>query len=141
MTIRTRLITASFVAIPIALAGQGQGIDPAQLLKPLADQWPTHNGDYSGKRYSALKQIDQTTVKNLTLAWVAQLNEGAGSAFGFDTIFGFTSKKSIKSVMNKAWSAMLENVEKTAWIFVLVPAIAPARKVRVPKLRPPLMVL
>jgi alcohol dehydrogenase (cytochrome c) len=83
MNIRTLCITASFFAMPMALAGQGKGIDPEQLLKPLADEWPTHNGDYSGKRYSALKQINQTTVKNLTLAWVAQLNEGPGTPFGF----------------------------------------------------------
>ena len=82
MTIRTRLITASFVAIPIALAGQGQGIDPAQLLKPLADQWPTHNGDYSGKRYSRLTQINQSNVKHLTLAWAARVTAGANAGGG-----------------------------------------------------------
>ena len=75
-------MTASLVAMPIVGLGQGKGIDPAQLLKPLADEWPTHNGDYSGKRYSALKQVNQTTVKNLTLAWVTRLNEGAGNNFG-----------------------------------------------------------
>ncbi len=83
MTIKRLLLTASLVMMPIALGGQGRGIAPEELLKPLADQWPTHNGDYSGKRYSALKQINQATVKNLTLAWVAQLNEGPGNTFGF----------------------------------------------------------
>src|SRR3954463_8595121 len=82
MTLKRLLITASFVAMPIVLVGQGKGIDPAELLKPLADQWPTHNGDYSGRRYSALKQIDQTTVKNLSLAWVSQLSEGSAAPFG-----------------------------------------------------------
>jgi alcohol dehydrogenase (cytochrome c) len=83
MTMKRLFITVSLAAMPIMLLGQGKGIDPAQLLKPLADEWPTHNGDYSGKRYSALKQVNQTTVKNLTLAWVARLKEGAGNNFGF----------------------------------------------------------
>ena len=60
------------------LAAQGRGLDPAELLKPLGDQWPTYSGDYSGKRYSSLKQINQTTVKNLTLAWTVRLTDGPG---------------------------------------------------------------
>jgi alcohol dehydrogenase (cytochrome c) len=83
MTIKPILITASLLLLPVALGGQGQGIDPAQLLKPLAESWPTHNGDYSGRRYSALKQIDRSTVKTLTLAWVTQLNDGPGGGGGF----------------------------------------------------------
>ena len=82
MTIKPFLLTASLVALPIVLAGQGRGIAPEELLKPLGEQWTTHNGDYSGRRYSALKQIDQTTVKNLTLAWVTQVSEGNASPFG-----------------------------------------------------------
>ena len=82
MTIKPFLLTASLVALPIVLAGQGRGIAPEDLLKPLGEQWTTHNGDYSGRRYSALKQIDQTTVKNLTLAWVTQVSEGNASPFG-----------------------------------------------------------
>ena len=82
MTIKPFLLTASLVALPVVLAGQGRGIAPEDLLKPLGEQWTTHNGDYSGRRYSALKQIDQTTVKNLTLAWVTQVSEGNASPFG-----------------------------------------------------------
>ena len=33
-------------------------VTPADLLKPLKDSWPTYNGDYSGKRYSALAQVN-----------------------------------------------------------------------------------
>jgi len=82
MTIKPLLITASLVLLPVALGGQGKGIDPAELLKPLGESWPTHNGDYSGRRYSALTQIDRSTVKALSLAWVAQLNDGPGNAGG-----------------------------------------------------------
>ncbi|SPE38730.1 Pyrrolo-quinoline quinone [Candidatus Sulfopaludibacter sp. SbA3] len=35
--------------------------------------WPTYNGDYSGRRYSPLSQINQGNVNQLTVAWVAQM--------------------------------------------------------------------
>ena len=84
MTFSKKLLLVSPVLLlPVVLMGQGRGLDPAQLLKPLSDSWPTYNGDYSGKRYSLLTQINQTTVKNLTLAWTvrltgATLNAGGG---------------------------------------------------------------
>jgi alcohol dehydrogenase (cytochrome c) len=85
MTRNGILLSISLVLVPAVLAGQGRGVDPSELLKPLADSWLTHSGDYSGRRYSALKQIDRTTVKNLTLAWVAPLTDGPGNMgpFGF----------------------------------------------------------
>jgi alcohol dehydrogenase (cytochrome c) len=84
MTLKKILITAALAASPILLAGQGRGLDPATLLKPLGNEWPTYNGDYSGKRYSALTQINQTTVKHLTLAWYTRLTGGSlNNAGGF----------------------------------------------------------
>src|SRR6185295_12338956 len=49
-------------------------------LKPLANDWPTYSGDYSGRRYSALTEVNQANVKNLTLAWVSHLTGGLPSA-------------------------------------------------------------
>ena len=83
MRLTTLLLTAGLATLPILAGGQGRGVDPARLLKPLSDAWPTYSGDYTGKRYSTLKQINQATVRNLTLAWVARLNEGPGDAGGF----------------------------------------------------------
>ena len=37
-----------------------QGLNPATLVKPLSDSWPTYSGDYSGRRYSALTHINQS---------------------------------------------------------------------------------
>ena len=48
------------------------GLDPASILKPLGESWPTYSGDYTGRRYSSLTQINQTSVKNLGLAWVSR---------------------------------------------------------------------
>jgi alcohol dehydrogenase (cytochrome c) len=89
---RTRrvLLTAAWLAAPVWLIAQEQalppgnqgGLDPAAILKPLADSWPTYSGDYTGRRYSALTQINQSTVKSLTLAWVAKIVGGLPGGAG-----------------------------------------------------------
>jgi alcohol dehydrogenase (cytochrome c) len=61
-----------------------QGLDPALLTKPATDAWPTYGGDYSQRRYSVLKQINQTNIKDLTLAWTSSMPMGAGGSFGPD---------------------------------------------------------
>ena len=83
MTLKTFALTTTLILAPVLLTGQGQGqggLDPAALLKPLAETWPTYSGDYTGRRYSALTQVNQTTVKNLTLAWVGRVTPGAPPA-------------------------------------------------------------
>jgi alcohol dehydrogenase (cytochrome c) len=75
----TKLLTLSAWLLPAALFAQGNGVSPEDLLKPLKESWPTYNGDYSGQRYSALKQVDRSTVKNLSLAWMTRVNPGGES--------------------------------------------------------------
>jgi alcohol dehydrogenase (cytochrome c) len=65
-----RLALSSGVALAIGAGLIAQGLDPAMLLKPPADSWPTYRGDYSGQHYSRLKQITTANVHQLTLAWV-----------------------------------------------------------------------
>jgi alcohol dehydrogenase (cytochrome c) len=78
MKLRQLLLTAPFMLFGAMLTGQGgRGVEPADLLKPLKDSWPTYSGDYSGKRYSALDQINQSNVKDLTLAWMSRVTPGA----------------------------------------------------------------
>ena len=82
-----RLVVLIAIAASSVLVAQETGLDPADILKPLGDSWPTYSGDYSGRRYSSLTQINQSNVKNLTLAWTARLTSGPGgpalpSAFG-----------------------------------------------------------
>ena len=76
----TRTIAGLLVVASIGLAARTEtGLDPATILKPLADSWPTYSGDYTGKRYSSLAQVNQTTVKNLSLAWLSRgFVEGSG---------------------------------------------------------------
>ena len=100
MTRTTRtLLTVSLLAAPVFLAAQAPapalppgnqgGLDPAAILKPLADSWPTYSGDYTGRRFSALTQINQSTVKSLTLAWVSKLTGGLPTAGGAGRGGGF----------------------------------------------------
>src|SRR5580704_3905648 len=53
-------------------SASAQGLDPAALLKPATDAWPTYNGDYSGRRFSTLDQINAGNINSLTLAWALQ---------------------------------------------------------------------
>ena len=66
-----RLLAAAFVCVLTGLAADG--LDPSALLRPPTDTWPTYNGDYSGRRYSTLSQINQSNVQQLSVAWVAQM--------------------------------------------------------------------
>jgi len=51
-------------------------LDPASLTKPLGDAWPTFSGDYTGRRYSSLTQLNRLNVRNLSLAWTMRLATG-----------------------------------------------------------------
>src|SRR5260221_13739988 len=76
------MVPVALLAQPVGRLGaatssvEGQapagGLDPATLLKPLGASWPTYSGDYTGRRYSSLTQINQTSGKNLGLAWLAR---------------------------------------------------------------------
>jgi len=65
------LVTALAVGAPAT----AQGLDPAALLRPSADSWPTYHGDYSGQRHSALTQITPDNVRQLALAWAFQTGQ------------------------------------------------------------------
>src|SRR5260370_29036245 len=72
-------ILTSLMFVPALLIGQS-GLDPADMLKPLKDQWTSYSGDLTGKRYSALKLINNNTAKNLSLKWVASnITTGCGA--------------------------------------------------------------
>ena len=68
---RFRLLLAIAIAAPCVQA-HAQGLDPALLHEPPVKSWPTYNGDYSGRRFSELKQINSSNVQNLSLAWASR---------------------------------------------------------------------
>ncbi|MGA3257268.1 MAG: acido-empty-quinoprotein group A [Bryobacteraceae bacterium] len=77
---RTFLLTALALVPQLALA---QGLDPKalSLFNPPADAWPTYNGDYSGRRYSPLRQIDASNLGSLGIAWMYRIS-GVGPLRG-----------------------------------------------------------
>jgi alcohol dehydrogenase (cytochrome c) len=77
MTPKKILLHLPLLFCAVAALGQGAGVTPQDLLQPLKDSWPTYNGDYTGKRYSLLTQVNRSNVKNLTLGWMTQLTQGA----------------------------------------------------------------
>ena len=78
MTLRTTSV-AALALLPVSLAAQF--LDPSVLKKPNAtDAWPTYHGDYSGKRYSILDQINKANVGTLTLSWAFRALATATSA-------------------------------------------------------------
>ena len=57
-------------------------LPPEAIVHPKPDSWPTFHGDYSGRHYSPLKEINAENVHNLTLAWVNQINMTPGANIG-----------------------------------------------------------
>lgn len=74
LTVTMLLLLALALRPPFAAA---QGLDPAALLKPATDTWPTYNGDYSGARFSTLDQINAGNITSLALAWVFRTHGSA----------------------------------------------------------------
>jgi len=74
---------ALFTAIAgLAITASGQTLTPEAITHPKADSWPTFHGDYSGRHYSPLKEINAANVHNLTLAWVNQISMTPGANIG-----------------------------------------------------------
>src|SRR6185436_13187038 len=72
-------IVFSLLAASALLHGQSGGLEPADIMKPLSDQWTSYSGDMTGKRYSSLKSINLDTVKGLSLKWAnTSITTGCG---------------------------------------------------------------
>jgi alcohol dehydrogenase (cytochrome c) len=71
---RPRGVRRGLLAVALLSSGivMAQGLDPAALLDPPSDSWPTYHGDYSGRRHGRLTQINPENVHQLTLAWAFQ---------------------------------------------------------------------
>ena len=70
-----RLALPLAVVLVCGVAIIAQSVDPAMLLKPPVDSWPTYHGDYSGQRHSKLTAITPGNVNQLTLAWAFATNQ------------------------------------------------------------------
>jgi len=82
MNLRRHAFHSLLVSLPLAggallYAQAARGLDPAMMLKPPADTWPTYHGDYTGQRHSRLSQITPDNVHQLTVAWTFQTGSAA----------------------------------------------------------------
>ena len=95
------VLLCSLAALFIAAAwAWGQGLDPASLLAHTPEGWPTFNGDYSGRRFSPLTQINKTNVGSLAVAWAFQTKAQPAvysTPLEVDGVLYFT-------VSNQAWA-------------------------------------
>src|SRR5665213_3103255 len=73
MTKYILLLASSLMLLGTAPCG-AQALPPTDIVHPKPDSWPTFSGDYTGRRYSPLKQINSENVKDLTLAWMSRIN-------------------------------------------------------------------
>ena len=46
-------------------------------MRPPTGAWPSYNGDYTGRRFSTLSQINRNNIRSLTLAWAFQTHQQA----------------------------------------------------------------
>ena len=75
------MIAAAF-GVLLAGAGAARAADPEidkLLQSPVGKDWVTNGGNLTNQRYSTLKQIDTSNVKQLKGAWMTRLK---GSGFG-----------------------------------------------------------
>ncbi|HLH31564.1 MAG TPA: PQQ-binding-like beta-propeller repeat protein, partial [Terriglobia bacterium] len=63
-----KVLLSLLLSLALSLTTLAQGIPK--------DSWPTYNGDYSGRRFSANSKIDTSNVSRLGLAWVYRVNPG-----------------------------------------------------------------
>ena len=78
----TRLSHALLFLISLTpLTVSAQAVDKNMLLHPPSDSWPSFFGDYSARRFSALKEINNANVQDLSLEWATRFTPGtAGTA-------------------------------------------------------------
>jgi len=85
-TIKSRLLFTIFLhclllVLALPLQAQTTLLDPATLLQPLGNSWPTYSGDYTGQRFSSLTQVNADNVSHLTLAWTLRMNDRRRAGF------------------------------------------------------------
>ena len=63
----------AFAIVAASAAAQGLNPPALRLFGIPSDSWPTYNGDYSGRRFSSLAQIDAGNVQSLRLVWMYRI--------------------------------------------------------------------
>src|SRR5437868_3921244 len=83
-----RIVLAAVLGGLLAGAGAAQTADPEidkLLQSPVGKDWVTNGGNLTNQRYSTLKQIDTSNVKQLKGAWMTRLKgSGLGGKYSFE---------------------------------------------------------
>jgi len=114
-----RTVFLGLTSALIALASPGwlaSQVTDEMLLHPPANSWPGYHGDYSGRRHSSLTGITLQNVRNLSLAWAFQTNQGAGiksSPILVDGILYFTVPDNIWAVDARSGHQLWHYNERT----------------------------
>lgn len=58
-------------SLVLGFAAPANALDMAKVGQPPVDLWPTHHGDYTGRRYSTLDQINERNVDALRPQWTS----------------------------------------------------------------------
>lgn len=97
-------LKASAALVCVAAACIAQGLNPAQLLKPPTDSWPTYLGYYTGRRFSPLKQINTANVTSLSLAWIYNLAPAVTAGCGLKATPLMVNGMMYFTVPDHAWA-------------------------------------
>jgi quinohemoprotein ethanol dehydrogenase len=85
---RRLLPVLTLVTFVVQMAAPARAADPEidRLLRsPVGKDWITNGGNLTNQRYSTLKQIDTTNVKQLKGAWMTRLkSSGLGGKYSFE---------------------------------------------------------
>jgi alcohol dehydrogenase (cytochrome c) len=120
MTVHTTARTRWALALLLVAAGAATGVAqtgaPTSAFRALADEWLTYSGDYTGRRYSALTQIDRTNVGQLGLRWVTRIAPGIPAAAGRFGGFGNAGPEMPRTISGFGTGALNQSTGRPARI-------------------------
>jgi alcohol dehydrogenase (cytochrome c) len=120
MTVHTTGRTRWALALLLVAAGAATGVAqtgaPTSAFRALADEWLTYSGDYTGRRYSALTQIDRTNVGQLGLRWVTRIAPGIPAAAGRFGGFGNAGPEMPRTISGFGTGALNQSTGRPARI-------------------------
>jgi alcohol dehydrogenase (cytochrome c) len=120
MTVTTTARMRWALALVILVAGAAtlaaQTGAPASAFRPLADEWLTYSGDYTGRRYSTLTQIDKSNVGQLGLRWVTRIAPGVPAPAGRFGGFGNAGPEMPRTISGFGTGALNQSTGRPARI-------------------------
>src|SRR3954453_20726849 len=83
-----RTLVSAALGLVLAVTGAARAADPdvdKLVQSPVGKDWVTNGGNLTNERYSTLKQIDTSNVKQLQGPWMPPLKgSGLGGKYSFE---------------------------------------------------------